>query len=96
MSILETIADELARDALRLEEELNDLDVVEQIAKQIGTSSPTVEEAFRTAVRMRRAEQTARRMIARLRGRGAGSGSRPEPERPANLPARRGGIEGKS
>ncbi len=88
MSILDDIADALARDALRLEEELNDLNVVEQVAKHIGTSSPTVEEAFRTAVRMRRAEQSAQKMMARLRG--AGPKARPEP--PANLPARRGGI----
>lgn len=88
MPILEDIADGLAREALRLEEELNDLNVVEKVAKHIGTSSPTVEEAFRTAVRMRRAEQGAQRMMAKLRGQ--------QSERPANLPVRRGEIEGKS
>ena len=60
MSILETIADELARDALALEEETGDLNLVDQIAKHIGTSSPTVEEAFRTAIRMRRATRCSR------------------------------------
>jgi hypothetical protein len=82
MSILESIADDLARSALRLEEELKDDNVVEQIAKHIGTSSPTVEEAFRTAVRMRRAEASAIRLIARL------GEKKPAPS-PANLPARR-------
>ena len=86
MSILETIADDLARSALALEEELNDLDVVEKIAKHIGTSSPTVEEAFRTAVRMRRAENSARRLIASLGGKVVKARS--------NLPAVRDATEG--
>jgi protein-disulfide isomerase-like protein with CxxC motif len=81
MSILESIADELARNALVLEEELADENVVEQIAKHIGTSSPTVEEAFRTAIRMRRAEASAKRLMARLGEKRAA--------RPANLPVRR-------
>jgi hypothetical protein len=81
MSILENIADELARNALALEEELADEKVVEQIAKHIGTSSPTVEEAFRTAIRMRRAEASAKKLMARLGEKRAA--------RPANLPARR-------
>ena len=87
-AILEKIADELARTALRLEEELGDLDVVERIAKHIGTSSPTVEEAFRTAVRMRRAEASAIRFMAKLGGKAA--------PRTANLPARRDAAEGKT
>ena len=87
-AILEKIADELARTALRIEEELDDLDVVERIAKHIGASSPTVEEAFRTAVRMRRAEASALRFMAKL-------GAKPGP-RTANLPARRDVAEGKT
>jgi len=87
-AILEKIADDLARTALRLEEELNDLDLVEKIARHIGTSSPTVEEAFRTAIRMRRAEASAVTFMARLGGKAAA--------RPANLPARRDGAEGKT
>ena len=87
-AILEKIADDLALTALRLEEELGDLNVVDQIAKHIGTSSPTVEEAFRTAVRMRRAEASAKRFMAKI---GAKSATRP-----ANLPARRDAAEGKT
>jgi hypothetical protein len=87
-AILEKIADDLALTALRLEEELNDLDVVERIAKHIGTSSPTVEEAFRTAIRMRRAEASARSFMGKL---GAKAG-----HRAANLPARRDPAEGKA
>ncbi len=69
MSILETIADGLAQEALDLEEKLDDPDVIDKIAKQIGATSPTSEEAFKTAVRMRRAERNARRLMAQLRER---------------------------
>ncbi len=69
MSILDTIADDLAREALALSEELEDEHIPEQVAKLIGTSSPTVEEAFRTAVRIRRAELRAKRMLAQIRTR---------------------------
>lgn len=87
-SILEKIADDLALTALRLEQELNDLNLVDQIAKHIGTSSPTVEEAFRTAVRMRRAEASAVKFMAKFGEKGAA--------RPVNLPARRDAAEGKT
>jgi hypothetical protein len=91
-AILEKIADDLALTALRLEEDLNDLTVVEQIAKQIGTASPTVEEAFRTAVRMRRAEAGALKFMAKL---GAKIEVRAAPPTP-NLPARRDVAERKT
>jgi hypothetical protein len=90
-AILEKIADDLARTALKLEEDLNDLNVVDQIAKHIGTSSPTVEEAFRTAVRMRRAEASAIRYMAKLGGRAAAKAPAAQ-----NLPARRDVAERKS
>jgi hypothetical protein len=87
-AILEKIADDLALTALRLEQDLNDLNVVDQIAKHIGTSSPTVEEAFRTAVRMRRAEASAVKFMAKI-GEKAAPGT-------VNLPARRDAAEGKT
>lgn len=71
MAILEQIADGLAKDALALAEEVGDEEVVEEVAKVIGASSPTVEEAFRTAVRMRRAELRGRRILTQIRERGA-------------------------
>jgi len=69
MSILETIADGLAKEALALEEELDDPDFVDKVAKQIGAASPTTEEAFKTAVRMRRAERNAQRFMVQLKER---------------------------
>jgi hypothetical protein len=87
-AILEKIADDLALVALRLEVELDDLTVVDKIAKHIGTSSPTVEEAFRTAIRMRRAEASAKAFMAKI----GGKGDAPS----ANLPARRDAAERKT
>lgn len=68
MPLLEDVADGLAREALKLEEELGDERVIEEVANQIGQSSPTVEEAFRTAVRIRRAEMRGKALMTRMRG----------------------------
>lgn len=80
MSILEDIADDLAREALKLEADADDLTLVDAIAKEIGATSPTMEEAFKTAVRMRRAEQKGRTLMIRLR-------KEKVPEAPAALPS---------
>lgn len=65
-SILETIADDLAKDALEAEAKSGDDQLINEISKTIGTSSPTFQEVFNTAVRMRRAEMTGRKTLARL------------------------------
>ena len=65
-TILETIADDLARDALEVEGKTGDDTVIETVSKAIGTSSPTFQEAFNTAVRMRRAEAMGREALARM------------------------------
>jgi hypothetical protein len=62
MSILEDLADGLARDALSLERGEDDK-LVDQIAIAIGATSQTLEEAYLTAIRVRRAERRARAMI---------------------------------
>jgi hypothetical protein len=67
MPLLEDVADGLARDAIKLADEVGDERVIDQIAHHIGTSSPTVEEAFRTAVRIRRAEQRAHVLMGDIR-----------------------------
>lgn len=69
MSKIDEIADSLAKQALELADKADDERVIEEIAKQIGTSSPTVEEAFRTMVRMRRAELRAKTLMATLESR---------------------------
>ena len=63
-SLLEQIADALARDVLRAAQELGDDDLVGEISKVVGTSSPTTQEAFNTAVRVRMAEGRAVRRLS--------------------------------
>jgi hypothetical protein len=66
-SIAEDLADKLAQDAIAAAEDLDDDQLIEQIAQALGVSSPTTEELFRTLVRVRVAERRARRVLeARL------------------------------
>ena len=62
MGILEELADGLARDALELEVDEDD-PLVNDIGKVIGASSQTLEEAYLTSIRVRRAEKRARELI---------------------------------
>ena len=62
--IIFDVADELAQKALEIFEKTGDEDIFDQVTKIIGTSSQTLEEAFKTAVRVRRAERRALEMLA--------------------------------
>ncbi len=64
---MEEIADSMAIQALDLEEETGDEKGIRLIADALASSSPTMEETFLTAVRVRRAERRARRLIASMR-----------------------------
>lgn len=65
----EEIADKLAQDVLKAMEETGDDGLANEIAQVIGASSPSTEEMFRTAVRVRQAEGRARRHLeAKLSG----------------------------
>jgi hypothetical protein len=61
--IAEELADKLAQDTIEAAEQLDDDRLIEQVAQAIGASSPTTEELFRTAVRVRVAEARARKML---------------------------------
>lgn len=61
--IIFDVADELARKALEIFEASGDEDIFDEVTKIIGTSSQTLEEAFKTAVRVRRAERRALEML---------------------------------
>lgn len=65
-TILETIADQLAQDALDAAEKAGDDDIVDKVSKAIGVTSPTFQEAFNTAVRVRRAERRGRAALDAL------------------------------
>jgi hypothetical protein len=60
MGIVEDVADELAKISLEILNKDSDDAFVQQVADAIGGSSQTMEEAYSTAVRVRRAEQRAR------------------------------------
>ncbi|MGR3499244.1 MAG: hypothetical protein ACU0E9_10175 [Limimaricola soesokkakensis] len=63
MGITEDLADALARDAIAAAEKLGDDKVISEVSDELGASSTTVQEAFLTAVRVRLAEQRARRHL---------------------------------
>ena len=64
MDLLETVADELARQALEKLGDSDDDRLIRDMAEAMGASSSTLQEAFLTAVRIRRAETRARRVLA--------------------------------
>ena len=66
MAVMDDIADELAIKALDLEEKTGDEEGIKKIAASLGNSSPTMEETFLTAVRIRRAERRAHMVLAEL------------------------------
>ncbi|MBJ3763377.1 hypothetical protein ILP92_11535 [Maribius pontilimi] len=66
MSLLDTLADELAQKALALAEKTDDEEVVKRVGEVIGASSTTMEEAYLTAIRIRRAEGRALALLKEL------------------------------
>ncbi len=69
MDLLETVADQLARKALELPGTADDNTLINQMAEAMGASSSTLQEAFLTAVRIRRAEARAERALEAYRRR---------------------------
>ncbi|WP_300030145.1 hypothetical protein [uncultured Roseobacter sp.] len=67
MGIVEDVADELAVESLKIINATGDDAFVARVAETIGGSSQTMEEAYLTAVRVRRAEQRARELLGKLR-----------------------------
>jgi len=64
MAVLDDLADELAKDTIKHAATLGDEDdVIRAVAKQLGASSTTMEEAFMTSIRVRLAERRARRFL---------------------------------
>ena len=65
---VERVAGEIADLALADEKVTRDEKIVQEIANILGSSSQTLEEAFLTAVRVRRAETRARKLLAERAG----------------------------
>lgn len=67
-SYLERVAGELADMALADEERTGDEKIINEIAEVLGSSSQTLQEAYLTAVRVRRAEARARAILVERGG----------------------------
>ena len=63
-SYIERVAGELADLALADEKVTQDEKIVPEIGEILGSSSQTLQEAFLTAIRVRRAEARARKLLA--------------------------------
>lgn len=63
MSVLEDMGDALARDVIAAMEELGDERFFDKVSKVLLDASPTMQEAFLTAYRVRVAEKRGRAYI---------------------------------
>ena len=74
MGVVEDLADALAKDVLDAQIELDDDRFFEKVARVLGDMSPTTQDAFMTAIRVRLAEKRGRdflnRSLAAKRGQG--------------------------
>jgi hypothetical protein len=60
---IQVLADDLARDVLAGSVDLDDAYFYEKVAKVVGASSPTLQEAFMTSIRIRLAEKRGREFL---------------------------------
>jgi hypothetical protein len=70
MGLTEDMADEIAQLALADELRTGDEAIIAQVADILGSSSQTLQEAFLTSIRVRRAEKRARDMLAERAAKG--------------------------
>lgn len=66
MDFLEQVADGLAQDVLKVVEATGDESVITRIKGELGTNSSTLEEAYMTAVRIRRSEKRGREVLKKI------------------------------
>ncbi|MEP5759676.1 MAG: hypothetical protein ABJ327_10325 [Litoreibacter sp.] len=66
MGITEDIADELAQEALAQEYRLDDESIVKKVSETLGATSTTTQEAFLTAIRVRRSQARALKFLAEV------------------------------
>lgn len=72
MSFIDDLGLRLADEALAEAADSGDEKLVDRIAVMLGASSQSMEEAFLTGIRVRRAETRAREMIAESKAKRAG------------------------
>lgn len=68
MGVVEDLADALAVDALNAEKETGDDLLVDRVAEILGADSVTTQEAFLTAIRVRKADRRARVFLDKKMG----------------------------
>ena len=66
MRKMEDLADAMAVEALKIERVTGDEGFVNKVADALATASPTMEEVFLTAVRMRRSESRGWQVIRQM------------------------------
>ncbi len=66
MGIVEDLADELAKEALKAVDEHEDDMIIDRVAEILGADSITTQEAFMTAIRVRKADRRARVYLSKL------------------------------
>ncbi len=65
MSTIDDVADSLAKQAIKMIDKTGDETIERRIADEIGSSSPTLQEVFLTAMRIRKAEHRAEALLAK-------------------------------
>ncbi len=68
MAFLDDVAERIAVATFEQAQATDDPDLVEEVAKLIGTSSPTLEETYNTCIRYLRAEARAKEFMRRRVG----------------------------
>ncbi|SFI82627.1 hypothetical protein [Celeribacter neptunius] len=63
MGIMEDLADDLAKDTIDALDVVGSEDLIQDVARVIGASSITTQEAFMTAARVRLSEKRAREYL---------------------------------
>jgi hypothetical protein len=66
MSVVDDLADELAKDAIALANKVGDDDIIYETAKILAATSATMQEAYMTSIRVRLAERRARVFLAEM------------------------------
>ncbi len=63
MSVVEELSDALAKDTIEASQKMDDPNLIDEVAEQLGALSSTAKEAFMTSVRVRLSEDRARKYL---------------------------------
>lgn len=78
MSVVEELGDRLAQDTLKAMETIDDDRFFEKVSRVVEASSPTLQEAYMTAIRVRLAERRARVFLEKALAAAQSGGDAPE------------------